>query len=324
MDITTGLAIAIPTIVVAYAILSSLRQVRPTQKGLIERLGKYHKFAPGGLTFLVPFVDKIIKVNTTERMSPVEKQDVITKDKVFMGVDAVVFYKVKPDEASVKASEYNVSNFSAQIDTLARTVLRDIIGSMDMTEANISRPIINEKLKAALDTQTEAWGIQVVRAEIKDLIPPEDLIKSMESVLTADNARQAAEKTAVATATLATGQRNAAIAEAEGIKQATILRAEASQQSQILTATGQRQASILVAEGQARATELTNTALNTYFKDNAVRFKELEVTQASLQNNTKIIVPEGKAISLILDERNGLEKKSSLIPIQQPEADRGS
>jgi len=287
--------------------VSSLRIVRPTEKGLVERLGKYHRFVQGGLTFLVPFVDRIIKVNITERMTPVQRQDVITKDKVFMGVDAVVFYKIKPDEPSVKASQYNVASFAAQIDTLARTVLRDIIGGMDMAIANTSRPIINASLKQALDEQTEKWGIEIIRAEIKDLEPPRELIISMESVLKADNDRQAAEKTAIAEATLASGEKNAAIQRAEGQKQAAILQAE-----------GQKTATIEIAEGDAQATKLRNEALTTYFKDSAVVFKQLETIQASLQNNSKIIVPEGKAISLILNEQENLTK-ATIIPITPPQ-----
>src|SRR5512138_470647 len=99
------LAIVVPIVVVVYALVSSLRIVRPTEKGLVERLGKYHRFVEAGITLLIPFVDRIIKVNITERMTPVQRQDVITRDKVFMGVDAVVFYKVKTDEISVKASQ---------------------------------------------------------------------------------------------------------------------------------------------------------------------------------------------------------------------------
>jgi len=301
------IAIVVPIVVIVYALVASLRIVRPTEKGLVERFGKYQRFVQGGITFLVPFVDRIIKVNITERMTPVQRQDVITKDKVFMGVDAVVFYKVKPDEASVKASQYSVNQYTAQIDTLARTVLRDIIGGMDMAIANTSRPIINEKLKLALDEQTECWGIEIVRAEIKDLEPPRELLISMESVLKADNERQAAEKTAIAQATLASGQKNAAIQVAEGQKQAAILQAE-----------GQKTATIAIAEGDAQATKLRNEALTTYFKDSAVVFKQLETIQASLQNNTKIIVPEGKAISLILNEQGNLTK-ASIIPIPQPQ-----
>lgn len=190
-------------------------------------------------------------------MTPVQRQDVITKDKVFMGVDAVVFYRIKQDEISVKASQYAVASFAAQIDTLARTVLRDIIGGMDMAIANTSRLIINASLKNAIDEQTEKWGIEIVRAEIKDLEPPRELIVSMESVLKADNERQAAEKTA-------------AIQVAEGQKQAAILQAE-----------GQKTATIEIAEGDAQATRLRNEALTTYFKDSAITFKQLETITAS-------------------------------------------
>jgi len=299
-------------IIIAYAVVSSLRIVRPTEKGLVERLGRYHRFVQGGITFLVPFVDRLIKVNTTERMTPVQRQDVITKDKVFMGVDAVVFYKIKPDEISVKASQYNVASFADQIDTLARTVLRDIIGSMDMAIANTSRPTINSSLKTALDEQTEKWGIEIIRAEIKDLEPPKDLILSMESVLKADNDRQAAEKTAIAQATLASGEKNAAIQVAEGQKQAAILQAE-----------GQKTATVTIAEGDAQATKLRSEALTTYFKDSAIVSKQLDTIVAALQNNTKIIVPEGKAISLILNEQENLTK-ATIIPVPMPQQQKSN
>ncbi len=294
-DPVTDAAIIIPLVVVAWAAASSFRRIRPTERGLVERLGKYHKFVNGGLAFVAPFVDRLIKVNITERMTPVEPQEIITKDKVFLRTDAVIFYKIRPDEDSVKASEYNVANFNAQIDTLARTVLRDIIGGMDMVDANTSRAQINAKLLEQLEELTNSWGIHITRAEIKDIVPPTDLVASMEEVLKADNVRQANEKKAIAVKVLAEGEANAAVATAEGQKKSAVLKAE-----------GERQAAILVAEGQARATELTQTALNKYFVDNARAFKELEVTQASLQNNTKFIVPEGKSLTLIMDERKSL------------------
>jgi len=306
MDIIEIVAIVVPVALIIYVVVSSLRIVRPTERGLVERLGRYHRFVQAGITLLVPLVDRIIKVNITERMTPVQRQDVITRDKVFMGVDAVVFYKVKTDETSVKASQYFVNNYESQIDTLARTVLRDIIGGMDMTVANTSRPTINSKLKEALDEQTREWGIEIVRAEIKDLEPPRGLMSSMESVLKADNERQAAEKTAIAEATLASGEKNAAIQRAEGQKQAAILQAE-----------GQKTATIAIAEGDAKATKLRNEALINYFKDSAITFKQLETIAASLQNNAKIIVPEGKAISLILNEQDSLTK-ATVLPIPPP------
>jgi len=306
MDIIEIVAIVVPVALIIYVVVSSLRIVRPTERGLVERLGRYHRFVQAGITLLVPLVDRIIKVNITERMTPVQRQDVITRDKVFMGVDAVVFYKVKTDETSVKASQYFVNNYESQIDTLARTVLRDIIGGMDMTVANTSRPTINSKLKEALDEQTREWGIEIVRADIKDLEPPRGLMSSMESVLKADNERQAAEKTAIAEATLASGEKNAAIQRAERQKQAAILQAE-----------GQKTATIAIAEGDAQATKLRNEALINYFKDSAITFKQLETIAASLQNNAKIIVPEGKAISLILNEQDSLTK-ATVLPIPPP------
>ncbi|MDD4325638.1 MAG: SPFH domain-containing protein [Candidatus Bathyarchaeia archaeon] len=306
MDIIEIVAIVVPVALIIYVVVSSLRIVRPTERGLVERLGRYQRFVQAGITLLVPLVDRIIKVNITERMTPVQRQDVITRDKVFMGVDAVVFYKVKTDETSVKASQYFVNNYESQIDTLARTVLRDIIGGMDMTVANTSRPTINSKLKEALDEQTREWGIEIVRAEIKDLEPPRGLMSSMESVLKADNERQAAEKTAIAEATLASGEKNAAIQRAEGQKQAAILQAE-----------GQKTATIAIAEGDAQATKLRNEALINYFKDSAITFKQLETIAASLQNNAKIIVPEGKALSLILNEQDSLTK-ATVLPIPPP------
>ena len=308
VDLILILAIVVPLVVLLYLFFSTVRIVRPTEKGLVERLGKYHRFVEGGVTFLFPVIDRIIRVNITERMTPVQRQDVITKDKVFMGVDAVVFYKIKTDEISVKASQYNVAVFAAQIDTLARTVLRDIIGGMDMAIANTSRPVINANLKVALDEQTEKWGIEIIRAEIKDLEPPRELIISMESVLKADNDRQAAEKTAIAQATLASGQKNAAIQVAEGQKQAAILQAE-----------GQKTATVAIAEGDAQATRLRNEALTTYFKDSAITFKQLDTISSALANNTKIIVPEGKALSLILNEQENLTK-GTIIPIPQAKA----
>ena len=303
MDYISLAAIGIVAVFLLWTVAMGLKIVRPTQRGLVERFGKYHRFVNQGMTLLVPFVDRIIHVNITERMTPVEPQEIITKDKVFLKTDAVIFYKIKPDEESVKASEYNVANFQSQIDVLARTVLRDIIGSKDMSDANTSRADINAKLLEQLRQLTNSWGIEITRAEIKDIVPPQELITSMESVLKADNTRQAAEKTAIAVATQAKGEADAAINSAQGQKQASILKAE-----------GERQSAILVAEGQAKATELTNTALTTYFKDNAVLFKQLDTVRDSLMNNTKMIVPQGNALSLILDERDNLNK-GTILPV---------
>lgn len=279
----------------------SARVVRPTERGLVERYGRYHKFVSPGLTFLAPLVDRLVRVNITERMSQVQPQQVITKDKVVLNVDAVVFFKVRPDEQWVKASEYNVNNFEAQIEMLARTTLRNIIGTMEMSEANVGREKINAELKDQLSQQSKDWGIEIMRAELKDLQPPPDIQESMNNVIKADNLRLAAQN-----------QANARELEADGFKRAAIKNAEGNQQAAILEAEGQRQATIKIAEGDAEATRLRNEALTTYFKDTAVTFKELDTIATSLKDNAKIIVPQGNAMSLILTE---LEHTRQILPL---------
>lgn len=288
-------------VVILWLLGKSTRVVRPTERGLVERYGKYHKFVQPGLTFLGPLIDRLIRINITERMSQVQPQQVITKDKVVLNVDAVVFFKVKPDEQSVKSSEYNVNNFEAQIEMLARTTLRNIIGTMEMSEANIGREKINAELKDQLSQQSADWGIEIMRAELKDLQPPPDIQESMNNVIKADNLRLAAQN-----------QANARELEADGFKRAAIKNAEGGQQAAILEAEGQRQATIKIAEGDAEATRLRNEALTTYFKDTAITFKELDTIATSLKDNAKIIVPQGNAISLILSE---LDHARQMLPI---------
>ena len=289
-------------LVLLWLLGKAARVVRPTERGLIERYGRYHKFVEPGLTFLAPLIDRVVRVNITERMSQVQPQQVITKDKVVLNVDAVVFFKVRPEEQWVKASEYNVNNFEAQIEMLARTTLRNIIGTMEMSEANVGREKINAELKDQLSQQSKDWGIEIMRAELKDLQPPPDIQESMNNVIKADNQRLAAQN-----------QANARELEADGFKRAAIKNAEGKQQGAILEAEGQRQATIKIAEGDAEATRLRNEALRTYFKDTAVTFKELETISTSLKDNAKILVPQGNAISLILNE---LEHTRQIIPIQ--------
>jgi len=152
-----------------------------------------------------------------------------------------------------------------------------------------------------MSQQSADWGIEIMRAELKDLQPPPDIQESMNNVIKADNLRLAAQN-----------QANARELEADGFKRAAIKNAEGNQQAAILEAEGQRQATIKIAEGDAEATRLRNEALTTYFKDTAITFKELDTIATYLKDNAKIIVPQGNAISLILNE---LEHARQMIPI---------
>lgn len=264
-------------------LLAGIRIVRPIERGLVERFGKYRKFAEAGFHWIIPIIDKMYKVNITEQMVDAEKQEIITDDNLNARVDAQVYFKVKPSELDVKASQYNVNDVRYQIVNLARTTLRNIIGTLSLKEANSKRNKINDELMKTLSEETRSWGISVVRTELKEIDPPSDVQETMNKIVKASNEKISAIDYATAEETKADGKRRASIKEAEGMKQASILKAE----------------------GEAKAFDLINQS----FKGNAQLLKELEVTQASLEKNSKIVLTEkGISPNIIMDA----------IPIKRP------
>jgi len=275
-------------IVAVIALVSSIRTVRPIARGLVERFGKYKRFANPGLIFIMPFgIEKLIRVNITEMMVDAGGQEIITKDALNANVDAQVYFKVKTDEESVKASEYNVYSYKVQIVALARTTLRNIIGTMNLMEANSERGKINQSLYEQLTKETESWGIEIVRTELKEINPPHSVQEAMNNVVVANNKKIAAIDFATATET-----------EADGVRRAAIKKAD-----------GEKQSRILVAEGEAEAIKLVNTAAQTYFKNEAQILKQLEVTQAALVNNSKIVIPTGQSLINVIGDLAGITKK---------------
>lgn len=277
--------------------LSPLVALRPTHRGLVERMGKYDRFYGPGFHVRIPIVDRVVRVNTTEMMVDAGTQEIITNDNLNATVDAQVYFKVKSDEESVKGSQYNVFNYQVQIVQLARTTLRNIIGTMTLRTANSERGKINSLLYDTLATETARWGIEIVRTELKEINPPQDVQETMNKVVKAENEKTAAVDYATATETRADGERRAAIKSAEGSRQATILKAE-----------GEKQSKVLIAEGEAAAIKLVNEAAEKYFVGNAQALKKLETTQAALQNGTKIVVPVGSTLVNVLGDLAGLSK----------------
>lgn len=278
--------------------LAGIRRVQQVDRGLIERFGKYNRFATPGFNWIIPLIETYTPVNVTEMMVDAQPQEIITLDKLNAVVDAQVYFRVQDNESSVKASKYNVNNYKFQIVSLTRTTLRNIIGTMNLTEANSERGRINVALMETLTKETSNWGIMFTRAELKEINPPQDVQKTMNSVVQAENTKIAALDFALAKENEADGFRKAAIKQAEGERQAAILRAEASKQS-----------SILVAEGQAKAFDLINKA----FTGNAITLKQLEVTQASLENNSKIVITEeGISPTLVIGEGNVIPVKGKV------------
>ena len=263
--------------------LFGIRVIRPTHRGLIERLGKYQRFAEPGFHWIIPIVEHIYLENITEQMVDAEPQEIITFDNLNARVDAQVYFKVKPDEESVKGSIYNVYNVQSQIVNLARTTLRNIIGTLTLKSANSERGKINDELLKVLKTETKSWGIEIVRTELKEIDPPKDVQETMNKVVKAENEKIAAIDVATAMETAADGQKRAEIKKAEGIKQARILQAE----------------------GEAEAIKLVNEAANKYFTGNAQVLRKLETVENSLKNNTKVVLPSNTELVNVIGELAG-------------------
>ena len=278
----SGSLIAIGVIVVLIiAILAlGIRIVRPTHRGLTERLGKYNRYASPGFHIIIPVIERMFQVDIREVLVEAEPQTIITNDNLNARVDAQVYLKVKSDEENVKASQYNVTNYENQIVNLARTTLRNIIGTMTLKSANSERGRINEELRSTLKVETASWGIEILRTELKEIDPPADVQETMNKVVKAENEKIAAVDYATATETQADGQRRAEIKKAEGI----------------------RQAKILAAEGEAQAIKLVNEAAEQYFVGNAQILRKLETVEKAFWQNAKIVVPaNGQLVNVIGD-----------------------
>ena len=281
MATNIGIVIAVIVLILFF---SGIRIVRPTHRGLVERLGKYKRFAHFGFNWVIPVIDRMFQINITEVMVDAQPQEIITNDNLNARVDAQVYFKVKEDEENVKNSQYNVYNYQWQIVNLARTTLRNIIGTLTLKSANSERGKINSELQKTLREETKSWGIDIVRTELKEIDPPKDVQETMNKVVKAENEKIAAIDFATATETMADGARRAEIKKAEGV----------------------RQARILEAEGEAQAIKLVNEAANQYFIGNAQLLRRLETVEKSLANNAKIVVPGNAELINVIGEMAGV------------------
>ena len=282
-------------IILGSIILSLFKIVRPTQRGLVETLGKYSRFANPGFNLVIPFIQKIYLVNITEQMVDAKSQEIITNDNLNVKVDAQIYFKVKPNEESVKNSVYNINDFRTQIVALSRTTLRNIIGNLSLKSANNERSKINNELLEILKNEASSWGVDIIRAELKEISPPKDVQETMNQVVKAENEKIAAVDFATAQETKADGAKRASIKEAEGIKQAKILEAE-----------GEAQAKILKAESEAQAIKLVNESAEKYFVGNAQVLRKLEAVETSLKDNAKVVVPSNTELVNVVGELAGV------------------
>ena len=271
-------------VIIATLIIMGIRIIRPTHRGLVERLGKYNRFSSPGFHVIIPGIERMFQVDIREVLVEAQPQTIITNDNLNARVDAQVYLKVKPDEENVKASQYNVTNYENQIVNLARTTLRNIIGTMSLKSANSERGRINEELRSTLKVETGSWGIEILRTELKEIDPPADVQETMNKVVKAENEKIAAVDFATATETQADGARRAEIKKAEGV----------------------RQARILTAEGEAQAIKLVNEAADKYFIGNAQLLRRLEMVERALRENAKVVVPAGTELINVIGDRGGV------------------
>ncbi|MFH1785969.1 MAG: SPFH domain-containing protein [Candidatus Micrarchaeota archaeon] len=286
-------------VLLVFLLFAGLRIIRPVEKALVERFGKFNRLADPGLLVVIPFVENVIKVPTTEMRVDVDQQTVITKDNLNAVVDAIVYYKID----DINKAVYQIDNYRTAIPSLAQTTLRALMGKMTLTEANENRQRINTEVENQLDKETNQWGVNIIRVELQRIDPPHDVQQAMNNVVKAENEKIAAVDLASAVETRADGERRSAIKVAEGDAKSIELRALAD-----------AHAVEMKAQAEAKAIQLVNEAAQKYFKGDAQTLKKLQVAQNSLSENTKYIIAEGTDISAIISETAGitpLPKKKS-------------
>ena len=230
------MVLAIVVVVVAILLLitaaRTIRIVPQARAGIVERLGRYNRTLGPGMTYLVPFVDRLRPlIDLREQVVSFPPQPVITEDNLVVNIDTVLYFTVN----DARSATYEVANPLQAIEQITVTTLRNVIGSLTLEQALTSRDHINAQLRGVLDEATNKWGIRINRVEIKSIDPPPTIQEAMEKQMRAER------------------DKRAAILTAEGFKQSQILTAEGQQKAAILTAEGERQAAILRAEGEAQA-----------------------------------------------------------------------
>jgi len=276
-----AIAVIIGIFILIFA-AKGIKVVRPFEKGLIERLGKFRKTADAGLHLINPLFERMTKIDIRERVIDIPPQEVITMDNVGVTVDAVVYFEVTDPYKVI----YNVAQFEVAAIKLSQTNLRNLIGELSLDESLTSRQVINTKLRDILDEATDKWGVRVTRVELKKIDPPRDITDAMSKQMKAERTKRAA------------------ILEAEGVKQAAILKAEGSRQAKVLEAEGEAGAikevaeatkykKIAVAQGEGQAVETVFGAIHTGKPTNdLLAIKYLETLQRMAEGKaTKIFLP---------------------------------
>ncbi|MBN2007680.1 MAG: SPFH/Band 7/PHB domain protein [Anaerolineae bacterium] len=280
-------------------IFGAIFTLKPYERGIRESLGKYDGFVQPGFGLLVPFLQLVRVRDIREHTMDIPAQPVITKDNVEIRVDGVMWVRPKADEDSIKRTFYNIDNWKRAVIQLAMTNLRQEFGDLTLDESLVAREKIATNLQRVLNEFAADWGLIVSKVEIMLIDPPDDIKKAMHKQKTAEQERRAMKLLATGEFEAAEQQKLAAIQRAEGEREAAIRRAE-----------GEREASIKIAQGKAQAIQLVNEAAEKYFQGNAQMLRQIEMTESSLRNNSKVVLTDkGITPTLLLGN----------LPVARPE-----
>ena len=247
---------------IALVVVKSIALIPQGEAAVIERLGSYTRSVSGGITVLVPFIDRVrARVDTRERVVSFPPQAVITQDNLTVAIDIVVTFQINDPAKAI----YGVDNYIVGVEQISVATLRDVVGGMTLEETLTSRETINRRLRGELDAATARWGLRISRVELKAIDPPPSIQQSMEMQMKAEREKRAmiltAEGRRESDIKTAEGEKQARILSAEGEKHAAILAAEAERQAMILRAEGERASRYLEAQGEAKAVQKINAAI---------------------------------------------------------------
>ena len=276
----TGLIIIGAVIlIVLILVIRNIQIVPQAHAYVIERLGAYSTTWDTGLHIKVPFIDRISKkVSLKEQVVDFPPQPVITRDNVTMQIDTVVYFEI----TDPKLYTYGVERPLSAIENLTATTLRNIIGDLELDNTLTSRDTINDKIRLILDEATDAWGIRVIRVELKNILPPREIQDAMEKQMKAERERRARILDAE-------GEKRSQILVAEGLKESAILKADAVKEQKIREAQGEAEAILTVQKANADALKMLNEAAPS---DRVIQLRSLEAfTKAADGKATKIIIP---------------------------------
>lgn len=271
--------IAAIALIILLIIINNVKIVPQAHAYVVERLGAYYATWGTGIHFKIPFIDRISKkVSLKEQVIDFPPQPVITRDNVTMQIDTVVYFEI----TDPKLYCYGVERPLNAIENLTATTLRNIIGDLELDNTLTSRDTINGKIRVILDEATDAWGIKVIRVELKNILPPREIQDAMEKQMKAERERRARILDAE-------GEKRSQILVAEGLKESAILKADAVKEQKIREAQGEAEAILTVQKANADALKMLNEASPT---DRIIQLKSLEAfAQAADGKATKIIIP---------------------------------